>query len=214
MKHLKKSFLVLGTIFLVSLFSSNLFAQDEDVTVYNNLDYPIIAVFSAVGWAGWYCGYYEPEGSSLDGNCAKKVKFALKIPANGSDTGTFGAGTSGRHIYIALPGESVTPELLEKSSGSNRDGMSTREIWDTYLVGKKIVITDYDNSHFKVDYQQGGAHTLWVQFRSIGCNPKFDVVGHSKATLTVNDIYFTGIMDPSMLLAGFTGYCDCEKTED
>jgi len=44
MKHLKKSFLVLGTIFLASLFSTTLFAKEEKVTVYNNLDYPIIAI--------------------------------------------------------------------------------------------------------------------------------------------------------------------------
>lgn len=213
MKHLKKSFLVIGTIFLASLFSSNLFAKEEQVTVYNNLDYPIIAVFSAVGWAGWYCGYYEPEGTSIDGNCAQKVKFALDVPAHGSATGTFGAGTSGRHIYIALPGASVTPELLVKGSGSNRDGMSTEEIWDTYLVGRKIVISN-DTGAFLLDYQQGDAIPLQAEFISSGCNPKFDVVGHSKATLTVNDIYFTGFMDSAKIIATFTGHCDCEKTED
>ena len=211
MKHLKKLFVVLGAVFLVSLFSSNLFAKEEDVTVYNNLDYPIIALFSAVGYAGKYCGDYAPDALSIDGNCALRVNQHLLVPAHGENTGTFDLRTSGRHVIIALPRESVTPELLLKGSGSDRDGMSTEEIWDTYIVGRKIVIDDSDA--FLVDYQQGGA-PLTVLFESSGCNPKFDVVGHSKATLTVNDIYFTGNMESAKLTAVFTGHCDCEKTED
>jgi hypothetical protein len=210
MKHLKKSFLVLGTIFLVSLFSSNLFAFEEKVTVYNNLDYPIIAVYRAAGYLGKYYGYYEDGGTSIGGNRVNKVKTAVEIPAHGSGYATFGAGTSDRHITIALPGESVSYRLLTSSSGYNRQGLYTNEVWWYYFVGKEIVLA---GDSFKIDAFE--TLPIIAMFESHGCDPQFDVGLNRSGTLTVNDIHLTGAPDggDGSILTIFDAYCDCVKTD-
>ena len=212
--------MVLGTIFLVSLFSSNLFAQEEDVTVYNNLDYPIIAVFKAVGYVGKCCGYYthpddyrrvgDSTGNSTS-NCVDLVDEALEVPANGSVTHKYGAGTSGRHVILGLPGESVTPELLTSISGGHTaNGYDASGMWDVYLVNKDILINDEE---FYVDHISKALLPLYVELIGHGCDYKFKVVGHGSGTLTVNDIYFTG-RNANDYKTYFDAYCDCEKTED
>lgn len=216
MKHLKKSFLILGTVFLVSLFSSNLFAFEEKVTVYNNLDYPIIAIYRAAGYTGVYCGYYEREGTSLDGNCVTLVKTAVEIPAHGSGYATFGAGTSARHVVIALPGQSVTGGLLRSSNGVyNKAGDTPDWSWYRYFVGKDLVINSDSFVVDWIDYGEGYAEDpIIAEIVGHGCDHKFNVGLNRSGTLTVNEIYFTGeVPSEGDLLTTFNAYCDCEKTE-
>ncbi len=212
MKHLKKSFLVIGIIFFACLVSSNLFAKEEKVTVYNNLEYPIIAVYKAVGYTGQYCGYYGQDWDEMDGNCVRLVKTTVLIPAHERRYATFGAGTSGRHVIISLPGESVTYGLLDSwNDYSNLQGYTANETWLNYLCGKELLLAD---SYWEVDETSAG-RIIHTEIRSHGCDHKFNVVGHSSGTLEVNDIYFTGeVSEEGSNWTYFDAHCDCDKTEN
>jgi hypothetical protein len=210
MKHLKKSILVLGTVLLVSLFSTSLFAKEEKVTVYNNLDYPIIAVFRAVGYIGTICGsYIIKEGVYNYGNCTRQAEKEIYVAANSSATGTFGAGTSGRHVYIKLPSESMTIDLLTSYSGTSAGENSALEMWNLYFENTSLLLLTTD-----FDVQTGIEPLYYGHVEGHGCDHKFNVVGHSSGTLTVNDIYFTLEMTDDGHTSYIDAHCDCEKTED
>jgi hypothetical protein len=67
-----------------------------------------------------------------------------------------------------------------------------------------------------IDNGEGYVETpLIAEIVGHGCDHKFNVVGHSSATLTVNDIYFTGkVATEGDIITTFDAYCDCEKTEN
>jgi hypothetical protein len=208
MKHLKKSILVLGTIFFVSLFSTSLFAKEEKITVYNNLDYPIIAVFRAVGYIGTICGYYTANGV-LIGNCTSQAEKEIYVAPKSSATGTFGAGTSGRHVYIQLPGESMTTDLLTSYSGTSAGGKSALEMWNRFFQNTSLLLKTTD-----FDINTGIEPLYYGHVEGHGCDHKFNVVGHSSGTLTVNDIFLTLEMTDDGHTSYIDAHCDCEKTED
>jgi hypothetical protein len=103
----------------------------------------------------------------------------------------------------------MTTDLLKSYSGASAGGNSALEMWDLYFQNTSLLLitTDFDMNTITEPFYYG-------HVEAHGCDHKFNVVGHSSGTLTVNDIFLTLEMTEDGHTSYIDAHCDCEKTED